>query len=281
MSEGRHSYVKFYPSDWLGGTARMNRTVRSVYHDVCVYIWDKAEPCPRAELVLMLSDLPDWEAIVQQLVDAKKLFWTDEGLSNRKAIAVAVDARDQWEKKSAGGKRARAGHQSSMTVASIMEDSCISPGNSAPQNQNQNQNHIDGGGGDARAAERDGLGEDAEPSDSVMERVREMVPEHPPSFGASTEAARWLKAGFDPELDIYPTIRVVMGTRHGRGPPKAPQYFTEAIQAAHERRISDLAPVNQSARRHAGKSSDVERLHAGLAAVARRMESGRTAAGDS
>ena len=88
----RHSYVRFFPSDWIAGTARMNRTHKAVYFDICCYIWDKAEPCPEAELPLMLGDLDGWEQAVEQLVAAGKLERTAGGIVNRRAQEEAQRA---------------------------------------------------------------------------------------------------------------------------------------------------------------------------------------------
>lgn len=105
MAEGRHSFIAFYPSDWLAGTARMARMHRSVYFDICCYIWDMNEPCPRTELPLMLGDIPDWERYVDDLVASKKLIKNRDGsLSNAKAHAEARKAFDLWQRKSIGGK---------------------------------------------------------------------------------------------------------------------------------------------------------------------------------
>ena len=49
MSAGRHSYVPFYASDWIAGTARMTPMQELIYFRVCCYIWDKAEPVPDGE----------------------------------------------------------------------------------------------------------------------------------------------------------------------------------------------------------------------------------------
>tara|TARA_R110000868_G_scaffold118062_13_gene313364 strand:+ start:1210 stop:2055 length:846 start_codon:yes stop_codon:yes gene_type:complete len=109
MAQGRHSYVRFFPSDWLGGTARMTRTHRSVYFDVCCYQWDHNLPCPASELPLMLGDLPNWRELVEDLVLARKLIRDEDGaLSNPKAAAEAKLAFDLWEKKSTGGKNGAA-----------------------------------------------------------------------------------------------------------------------------------------------------------------------------
>jgi hypothetical protein len=101
----RHSYVRFFPSDWLAGTARMSRLHKSVYFDICCYIWDKAAAVPAGELRLMVSDLPDGMQYVHDLIDAGKLFrceGTGE-VCNVRALAEAKSSRDLWEKKSRGG----------------------------------------------------------------------------------------------------------------------------------------------------------------------------------
>ncbi len=105
MSNGRHSYVAFYPSDWLGGTARLPRLHRSVYFDVCCYNWDLAAPCPAIELSVMVSDLKGGMKIVDELVAMGKLIRNDDGsIENPKAIAEARKALAAWEAMSKGGK---------------------------------------------------------------------------------------------------------------------------------------------------------------------------------
>lgn len=106
VANGRHSYVAFYPSDWIGGTARISsRIVRSVYFDVCLYTWDTAEACPPLELAMMLGDVDGWERIIDQLIVMKKLIRNDDGsVYNPKALAEAEKAFKAWQKMSAGGK---------------------------------------------------------------------------------------------------------------------------------------------------------------------------------
>ena len=52
----------------------------------------------------------------------------------------------------------------------------------------------------------------------------------------------WLSAGYDPEADIYPTVRAVMAKRNGQGPPNHLKYFTEAIGQAHRDRTTPVSP---------------------------------------
>lgn len=73
MASERHSYVRFFPSDWRSGTAHMTWLQRSVYFDICCYEWQFGTPCPAAELPLMLGDIPDWREVIDDLVASKVL----------------------------------------------------------------------------------------------------------------------------------------------------------------------------------------------------------------
>ena len=109
VAVNRHSYVGFYPSDWLGGTARMTRLHKSVYFDVCCYVWDQNRACPASELPLMLGDLSNWRDLVEDLVEAGKLIRNEDGsLTNPRAAVEAAKAFDLWERKSTGGRRGAA-----------------------------------------------------------------------------------------------------------------------------------------------------------------------------
>lgn len=106
MATDRHSFVAFYPSDWLGGTARMTRMHRSIYFDICCYTWDKAEPCPASELPLMLGDIEGWGLMLEALIENGKLIRNPDGsVHNPKALEEGVKAFDLWSRKSQGGKR--------------------------------------------------------------------------------------------------------------------------------------------------------------------------------
>ena len=138
MSQGRHSYVDFYPSDWLGGTARMTRTHKSVFFDICLYIWDKAESCPQNELPLMLGDLDNWQDIVDDLIAAKKLKKTRNGnLINDRALATARRSLNLWKSRVEAGKR---GAQKTNKNKELPGPATDKPPAIPPQNQNQNQN---------------------------------------------------------------------------------------------------------------------------------------------
>lgn len=163
MSRNRHSYVPFYASDWVAGTSRMTPMQELVYFRVCCYIWDKAEPCPASELPLMLGTIDGWQDIIGQLIAAGKLVGSPaESVVNSRALAVAENAYELWDKKSKGGKRGAAKTNSpddtpastpAKSPVSTPADSPDGTGSGVPS-QNQNQNYtIPNGMDDARAVD--------------------------------------------------------------------------------------------------------------------------------
>jgi hypothetical protein len=109
MANGRHSFVAFYPSDWLAGTARLTRLHRSVFFDVCCYTWDTAKPCPPVELAVMVGDLKNGATIINDLVSMGKLVRLDDGsVVNSKAMIEAEKAFAAWQKMSDGGSKPKA-----------------------------------------------------------------------------------------------------------------------------------------------------------------------------
>lgn len=105
MAHGRHSYIAFYPSDWLAGTARLPRLHRSIYFDICCCIWDTAKPVSERELALMVADTPNAHEIVEDLILMGKLDRADDGsITNAKALAEAEKAFEAWTKMSEAGK---------------------------------------------------------------------------------------------------------------------------------------------------------------------------------
>ncbi len=63
-------------------------------------------------------------------------------------------------------------------------------------------------------------------------------------FGDFGRVEVWLKNGFDPKKDIYPTVKKLMAKRSK--PPQSLAYFESAIADAHAARIKPLAKGNPS-----------------------------------
>ena len=145
VSNGRHSYVAFYPSDWIAGTARMTPMQELVYFRICCAIWDKAEPCPIGDLRVLLGGIEGWEQIVDDLIAAGKLDGSgvrsaDGTVANNRAMVEAIKSFELWQKKSIGGnkgaKKTNAVRSADRTPVRSADES----GAGVPtQNQNQNQ----------------------------------------------------------------------------------------------------------------------------------------------
>jgi uncharacterized protein YdaU (DUF1376 family) len=134
VGNGRHSYVKFYPSDWLAGTARLSRLLRGIYFDVCVHNWDHAEPLSKAEQALVFSDVGNWPAHVQALIDMGKLKRTKGGgLYSERALNEARSSIERWSNAVASGREGAAKRWG------IKGKTGGSPNGVAIANQNQNQ----------------------------------------------------------------------------------------------------------------------------------------------
>lgn len=148
MSHDRHSYIPFYPSDWIAGTARMTAMQELVYFRVCCHIWDKAAPVPENELPLLLGNIENWQDTLAQLVSAGKLNSTPNGYANGRAMAVAEKARETWQAKVDAGKagadkRWKDKRKGNETKAKQFNSTPNSKSRVLPiENQNQNQNHI-------------------------------------------------------------------------------------------------------------------------------------------
>lgn len=149
MANDRHSYVEFYASDWVGGTAFMPPLVEWAYLQICIYNWDKAEALPAPEVPIRLSRSPSWEADLAMLISAGKVIRTHSGgLFVERAMAAANKAYDLWTRKSRGGKNKQApgnAGESEGDRKSVGKTPPKSPASN--QNQNQSQNHSPPNGG--------------------------------------------------------------------------------------------------------------------------------------
>ena len=118
MASDRHSYVRFYPSDWLAGTARLPRLHRSVYFDICCSIWDTALPCTALDVMMIVSDLPNGQAIVDELIALGKLQRNEDGsISNRRALEQAILSQNSRQAMIDGGLKGLASREASRVAS--------------------------------------------------------------------------------------------------------------------------------------------------------------------
>jgi len=221
VSADRHSFVAFYPSDWIGGTARMTRLQRSIYFDVCCYNWDKAVECPATELPLMLGDIENWQSILELLIAAGKLYRTADGsVGNTKAMLEAKKAYELWRKKSTGGKNGAnktngkigdgSGDGTPNGIADGSGDGSARGVSAQNQNQNQNQKVASSLRSDACPQPSQAGGPPAPPL--------ELVPTDPPpvpfvllptnAFATKGEEVPIFQADIEDYARTYPVVNV-------------------------------------------------------------------------
>jgi hypothetical protein len=135
VTQTRHSYVRFYPSDWLAGVGFMPPMWEWVYLQVCLYNWDQGEPMPKGQVAMRLARNPNWEADLAGLVEAGKIMRDHGGkLSVPRALAEAKRAGRLRDSKVQAGK---AGAEKTNAISAFNGTADGKP--SANQNQNQNQ----------------------------------------------------------------------------------------------------------------------------------------------
>jgi len=181
MANGRHSFVAFYPSDWIAGTARLPRMHRSVYFDVCCYIWDTAVPVPDRELRLIVADVPNGMQIVDDLIAIGKLAKEPNGgVVNDKALHEAEKAYRAWAGMSAGGKHARSKGDAKVDGKPPAKPHGEKDAMGARQNQNQNQNQTSPNGEGRAPARKTACPDDFKPAPSEGSKTAERMAKWPP-----------------------------------------------------------------------------------------------------
>jgi hypothetical protein len=113
----------------------------------------------------------------------------------------------------------------------------------------------------------DGIGGDIHVGGSARARLRSLgdrvmgimgVRDDPRWLGNYSLIEVWLERGFDPDLDICPTIEVLMAKRGGQGPPGNLKYFDRAIAQAHADRTRILPEAVNGTRHHPAKPRRTE-----------------------
>lgn len=84
-------------------------------------------------------------------------------------------------------------------------------------------------------------------------------------FGNYSLVIPWLAKGWDPDLDIFPTVERLMfeRKRRGSGPPRSLEYFQDAIAEAfaiRNREIPDAKTTNKNGNRISNHSGSVKKM---------------------
>lgn len=222
MSNGMHWYPR-YPGDYSKDTAHLSMMEHGAYILLLDHYYSTG-PIDTKQCFSNASLMPDHSRIYRiagahtkeetQAVDnvIMYFFFLKDGFYHQKrADEVIEKQRQSHEKRSSAG--AKGGKAKASSNATPMPQHSLS---------NQNQNHI----------------LDVVDTRGVKKQISILVgaEDDPRWYGNLQRIDQWIANGWDPELDIYPTIKVVMSKR--TAPPQSAKYFEQAIADAHAKRTN-------------------------------------------
>ena len=105
MSEA--PWIAFYPSDWIGGVAKLSGWDELVYFKVCLMCWTEGRGIHQDDVENLFSRRdPDPGPSIERLLRLEKLTKGDDGLLvNRRAIETHQESTRLIDAKKAGGRK--------------------------------------------------------------------------------------------------------------------------------------------------------------------------------
>lgn len=229
-------FIKFFPSDFLGGTGGLSPTERGVYITILCLIWDHDGPIDLdfARLARRCG-MPKaaFEKTIAALIEEGKLFVDGGRIMNERAETSLMDRRNRVENATHAINSRWAAQRQKNKQKQCAEDTAELPENYVADTKPESRIQNIGGGGGARArahAHEAGpafreriLGAMGLAADGII---------GPSSFvggqGDMAEAARWLALpGLTEQVVIDEISRLVAAKRDG--PPRSFRYFTPAM----------------------------------------------------
>lgn len=234
MSAHGADWYKRYPDRFLGGIRQLTDRQIAVYAVVLDLIYmDGGETDDNVKFIAGHFANLGPSAVrkaVNDLVGHHKLIQSDGKLSNKLAKTEAKTKENLSETRARAGKK---GGENSQDVSKKTNENNETDQASASLARVR--------GEEIREEKKEATAEieTALPVE-VGRKVTDImgVTEDPNWFGSWALAQCWLAEGFDPELDIYPTVTEITARRRKKGepPPATLKYFTKAIRNNFEQR---------------------------------------------
>lgn len=253
-------YVRFYASDWLGGTRGMKAAEMGVYITLIALMYERCEPLPEdhRRLARQCGCTPSaFKNALDMLVEDGKVDRTRNGLWNKRVEKeFTFRAENSQQSRKAAQKRWGKDNKNN---GSSMQAQCEGNAVGMPNQKPEARSHIEGGGGRAREPE------------AIHERCCELIGvsrEKHMAYASSGTVRSWLTGGLDPEVDIYPTLTAIMAKRPG-DPPGSMAYFTKAVTRAKKTREAPLPAVRPG---QPARASPHQGLYDSAARIAAKYE---------
>lgn len=232
-------YMPLYVSDYLADTTHLTCEEHGAYLLVLFALWrnDGTLPCDDVALS-RIARLPfkRWEKIRSNIIS----FFEVEGaaLTHKRVASEIQKSKEKIFERTRAGKlggdaKALKTHKPPLAKASVLPE--------------QNPANLDSDKSLAKAKQADvplciSLGE------RITDRMG--VTNDPRWIGNWSTVTVWLSRGFDPELDIWPTVAGIVDRKKklGQQMPGSLGYFSRAIEDTHTRRVQSgiTAPSPES-----------------------------------
>lgn len=233
--------VDFYPQEWIIDTAMLTPDERGIYIQIVMMIYSNRGPIPFDEK--HLANICNCSkrmvrSIIKILHEKGFIQFSGEKITQKRAEYELNLKRTHLELSSKGG-RTKAENDSKNNKNKPLaptEPQKSVPSSTATASPSPKDND------DVVRAARSVL--------EIGKQISEITgwANDPRWFGDFSRIEVWLRAGYDTERDIIPTITRIMKSRDA--PPKSLKYFEQAIADSHTQRTQPLPKGN-----HNGKSN--------------------------
>lgn len=266
--------------DYLRDTGHLSAAEHGAYLMLIAHQWTTAKPLPDDDAMLARiarMSPREWRAARRVLED---FFTVAAGYWSQKRVAIELErAAELYRQRQKGGVASgekRRQHKES-AVQSTKQSLNTLP--KSVQAEHPTVRHVpepepnpepkEEGGGDGSAGVPERRETPSLASHPLFHEVGKLVlqtmgVENDPRWaGNYSRVDGWLKAGFDPELDIIPTVRRLTAAKLD-GPPKTLKYFHDAIGRAHAER-TDPFEIPDNLRRTNGQRPSAPQFRNGFA----------------
>lgn len=289
------SYFKFYPSDFLAGTADMTAEERGVYITALAVMYDRMGGMPfdeRRGAPLIRVDIRIYRRVRDKLIEMGKFFRDGDVIRNTRVEKEITDYIIEFRRRSEAAKKREAERRlhrtsgelpanfrqtSSELPAEVPEKSgeletkkSIKTTDAAPQ-----PDHIPEARSQKPEVRKERI-EAASPrtaalpvsdlqqlQDRLLDACNGALDNPANCLGLLNLAIpqMWLAEGADLELDVLPTLRAIGQRDHGKR-IKAWNYFTAAVAQTKAARLAGLPAVEPQPKKQSGGFSVAAKLRA-------------------
>ena len=227
-------WFQFYPNDWLAGTRGMSVVENGVYITIIAALYDRRGPIPNDadDLARMCGATKNQLTVaLKKLIERGKLIVTEKGIWNSRVETElkSSDARRESSKKAAeirwNGKDKENQQQVNATAS---KPHCETDAYQKSEVRSQT----------SLASQEE---KPTAVSVSLGQRITDYmgVTNDPRWMGNWSIVAVWIGRGYDPEMDIWPTVAAIVDRMKAKGQkmPGSLNYFSNPIEQNHKRRV--------------------------------------------